>query len=175
VLQDTVLLSGTLAENIGYGIDGATPEQIEHAARCANAHDFIESLPAGYDTEIGERGATLSGGQRQRIAIARAFIRRAPILVLDEPTTGLDADSTRLVVGALRSLMRGTTTIIISHDPGLVRSADRVLLVESGTIAAEGTHDELLDAGGRYAELMLRGSSAHMGTHARPTADGRRS
>jgi ABC-type multidrug transport system fused ATPase/permease subunit len=165
VLQDTVLLSGTLAENIGYGIESATPEQIEHAARCANAHDFIESLPDGYDTEIGERGATLSGGQRQRIAIARAFVRRAPILVLDEPTTGLDADSTRLVVRALRSLMRGTTTIIISHDLNLVRSADRVLLVEHGTIAEEGTHDELQAAGGRYAESMLRGSHRRSGAH----------
>ena len=88
-----------MAENIGYGIEDATREQIEHAARCANAHDFIDELPDGYDTELGERGANLSGGQRQRIAIARAFIRQAPILVLDEPTTGLDADSTRLVVG----------------------------------------------------------------------------
>jgi ABC-type multidrug transport system fused ATPase/permease subunit len=139
VLQDTVLLSGTLAENIGYGIEGATPEQIEHAARCANAHDFIMGMPDGYDTVIGERGATLSGGQRQRIAIARAFIRRAPILVLDEPTTGLDADSTRLVVGALRTLVEDATTIIISHDPNLVRVADRVLLVEDGGIAEESS------------------------------------
>jgi ABC-type multidrug transport system fused ATPase/permease subunit len=139
VLQDTVLLSGTVAENIGYGIEDATQEQIEQAARCANAHDFITSMPAGYDTEVGERGATLSGGQRQRIAIARAFIRQAPILVLDEPTTGLDADSTRLVVGALRTLMRGTTTIIISHDPGLVRCADRVLVVADGSVTEQGS------------------------------------
>jgi ABC-type multidrug transport system fused ATPase/permease subunit len=154
VLQDTVLLSGTLAENIGYGIDGATADQIERAARFANAHDFIESLPKGYDTELGERGATLSGGQRQRISIARAFIRRAPILVLDEPTTGLDADSTRLVVGALRTLMSGTTTIVISHDPTLVRCADRVLVLEDGRVAEQGTHTELQAAGGRYAQLM---------------------
>ena len=139
VLQDTVLLSGTVADNIGYGIEGATQEQIEHAARCANAHDFITSMPAGYDTEVGERGATLSGGQRQRIAIARAFIRQAPILVLDEPTTGLDADSTQLVVGALRTLMRGTTTIIISHDPSLVRCADRVLVVADGSVTEQGS------------------------------------
>jgi ABC-type multidrug transport system fused ATPase/permease subunit len=139
VHQDTVLLSGTVAENVGYGIDGATQQQIERAARCANAHDFITSMSAGYDTEVGERGATLSGGQRQRIAIARAFIRQAPILVLDEPTTGLDADSTRLVVSALRTLMRGTTTIIISHDPGLVRCADRVLVVADGTVVEEGS------------------------------------
>jgi ABC-type multidrug transport system fused ATPase/permease subunit len=159
VLQDTVLLSGTIAENIGYGIEDAGREQIEAAARSANAHGFIRSLPNGYDTEVGERGATLSGGQRQRIAIARAFIRRAPVLVLDEPTTGLDADSTRLVVGALRTLMRGTTTIIISHDPGLVRCADRVLVVADGGIAEEGTPAALQVAGGLYAELMLRWSA----------------
>jgi ATP-binding cassette, subfamily B, bacterial len=165
VLQDTVLLTGTLAENIGYGVESATREQIEEAARRANAHDFIEALPNGYDTEIGERGANLSGGQRQRIAIARAFIRNAPILVLDEPTTGLDADSTRLVVGALRTLMRGTTTIIISHDPVLVRCADRVLLVEDGGIAEDGTHAQLVTAGGHYADLLLRWSDHDRGAH----------
>jgi ABC-type multidrug transport system fused ATPase/permease subunit len=163
VLQDTVLLSGTVAENIGYGIEGATREQVEEAARCANAHDFIESLPGGYDSEIGEQGTTLSGGQRQRIAIARAFIRRAPVLVLDEPTTGLDADSTHLVVSALRTLMRGTTTIIISHDPDLVRCADRALLVDNGGIAEEGTPAELQRAGGLYADLMRRWSEKYDG------------
>jgi ABC-type multidrug transport system fused ATPase/permease subunit len=163
VLQDTVLLSGTVADNIGYGIEGATQEQIEEAARCANAHEFIAALPAGYDSEIGERGTTLSGGQRQRIAIARAFIRRAPILVLDEPTTGLDADSTRSVVGALRTLMREATTIIISHDPGLIRCADRVLVVDGGRIAEEGRPAELREAGGLYAELMRRWSAGHAG------------
>jgi ABC-type multidrug transport system fused ATPase/permease subunit len=162
VLQDTVLLSGTLAENIGYGIEDATRDQIEEAARSANAHDFIESLPAGYDTELGERGSTLSGGQRQRIAIARAFIRRAPILVLDEPTTGLDAGSARLVVGALRTLMRGTTTIIISHDPSLVRCADRILVIDGGRIVEDGTHADLHRAGGLYAELMSDRSGDHV-------------
>jgi ABC-type multidrug transport system fused ATPase/permease subunit len=162
VLQDTVLLSGTVAENIGYGIDGPTLEQIEHAARCANAHDFITSMSAGYDTEVGERGATLSGGQRQRIAIARAFIRQAPILVLDEPTTGLDAESTRLVVGALRTLMRGKTTIIISHDPSLVRCADRVLVIADGSIADERSIAGLQDTAGQdeephtVSEIILR-------------------
>ena len=165
VLQDTVLLSGTLAENIGYGVDGAARERIEEAARRANAHDFIEALPDGYDTELGERGANLSGGQRQRIAIARAFVRRAPILVLDEPTTGLDVHSTRLVVGALRTLMRGTTTIIISHDPALVRCADRVLLLEDGAIAEDGTHAQLMTAGGRYADLARRWSEQDGGAH----------
>jgi ABC-type multidrug transport system fused ATPase/permease subunit len=134
VLQDTLLLSGTVAENIAYGIDDATPERIERAARLANAHDFITALPMGYDTELGERGATLSGGQRQRLAIARAFIRETPILILDEPTTGLDSDSARLVVSALRELMRGRSTIIMSHDASLIRCADRILAVSSGRI-----------------------------------------
>jgi ABC-type multidrug transport system fused ATPase/permease subunit len=142
VLQDTVLLSGTVAENIGYGVEGATQREIEAAARSANAHDFIECLPQGYDTVLGERGSTLSGGERQRIAIARAFIRRAPILVLDEPTTGLDADSTRLVVAALRNLVRDTTTIIISHDAALLGCADRILVVRDGRIAEELTPRE---------------------------------
>jgi ABC-type multidrug transport system fused ATPase/permease subunit len=158
VLQDTVLLSGSIAENIGYGVEDATPEEIEASARSANAHDFVTALPRGYATEVGERGSTLSGGQRQRIAIARAFIRRAPMLVLDEPTTGLDADSTRLVVGALRSLMRETTTIIISHDPDLVRCAHRVLVVDDGGIVEEGTPADLQRTGGRYAQLMQRWS-----------------
>jgi ABC-type transport system involved in Fe-S cluster assembly fused permease/ATPase subunit len=140
VLQDTLLLSGTVRENIGYGVDAATREEIEVAARSANAHDFIEALPDGYDTVLGERGSTLSGGQRQRIAIARAFVRRAPILVLDEPTTGLDADSTRLVVEALRSLVRGTTTIVISHDEALLRCADRVLEINDGHITSGDPH-----------------------------------
>ena len=134
VLQDTVLLTGTVAENIGYGIADARAEDVEAAARMANAHDFIMAMPDGYATTLGERGATLSGGQRQRLAIARAFIRRAPILILDEPTTGLDRESADVVVGALRTLMQGTTTIVISHDPALVRCADRVMRISAGSI-----------------------------------------
>ena len=137
VLQDTVLLSGTVAENIGYGIVDAQEEEIEAAARLANAHDFIMAMPDGYATQLGERGSTLSGGQRQRLAIARAFIRRAPILILDEPTTGLDRESADTVVSALRSLMTGATTIVISHDPALVRCADRVLVVSHGRVVEE--------------------------------------
>jgi ABC-type multidrug transport system fused ATPase/permease subunit len=156
VLQDTVLLSGSVAENIGYGVDDATPERIEAAARLANAHSFIAAMPDGYDTQLGERGAMLSGGQRQRIAIARAFIRETPILILDEPTTGLDLESTQLVLTALRSLMRGKTTIIISHDPGLIRCADRVLVISGGRIAESGEHTELMNARGLYAELYSR-------------------
>jgi len=156
VLQDTVLLNGTVAENIGYGIADSTPERIEAAAQMANAHSFIMAMPDGYDTQLGERGAMLSGGQRQRIAIARAFIRETPILILDEPTTGLDLESTQLVLTALRSLMRGKTTIIISHDPGLIRCADRILVIADGRIAESGEHNELMSARGLYAELYVR-------------------
>ena len=153
VLQETVLLSGTVAENIGYGIEDAAAEQIETAARMANAHDFIMEMPDGYATPLGERGATLSGGQRQRLAIARAFIRRAPILILDEPTTGLDRESARTVVSALRDLMQGTTTIVISHDADLIQCADRVMVIAQGRIVQEGRPATLLSSGGPYAQL----------------------
>jgi len=156
VLQDTVLLSGSVAENIAYGVADATPERVEAAARLANAHNFIQAMPDGYDTQLGERGAMLSGGQRQRIAIARAFIRQTPILILDEPTTGLDLESTQLVLTALRSLMRGKTTIIISHDPGLIRCADRILVISDGRIAESGSHQQLMMAGRLYTELYAR-------------------
>ena len=134
VLQETVLLAGSVAENIAYGIEDATQEDVEAAAKLANAHDFITELPDGYDTPLGERGSTLSGGQRQRLAIARAFIRRAPLLILDEPTTGLDTESAEVVVDALAELMRGKTTIVISHDPGLIQRSDRILVVSGGRI-----------------------------------------
>ena len=137
VLQDTVLLTGTVAENIGYGIADARDRDIEAAARLANAHDFIMAMPEGYATQLGERAATLSGGQRQRLAIARAFIRKAPILILDEPTTGLDRESADVVVRALRSLMSEATTIVVSHDPALIRCADRVLRVSDGTVVED--------------------------------------
>jgi hypothetical protein len=114
------------------------------------------AMPDGYDTQLGERGSMLSGGQRQRIAIARAFIRETPILILDEPTTGLDLESTQLVLTALRSLMDGKTTIIISHDPGLIRCADRILVIADGYIAESGQHEDLISARGLYAELYLR-------------------
>ena len=130
--------TGTVAENIGYGVGDAHDRDIEAAARMANAHDFIMAMPDGYSTQLGERAATLSGGQRQRLAIARAFIRRAPILILDEPTTGLDRESADVVVSALRTLMHGTTTIVISHDAALVRCADRVMRISASIIEDHG-------------------------------------
>jgi len=153
VLQEAILFSGTVADNIAYGRPGATREEIIAAAMQANAHDFIEQMPSGYDTELSERAGNLSGGQRQRIAIARAFIRNTPILILDEPTTGLDADSSELVLLALRELMRGKATIIISHDLNLIRQADKIVAIKDGQIVQVGTHKELLKAGGLYADL----------------------
>jgi len=154
VLQETLLLTGTVAENIAYGIDDPDPARIERAARLAQAHEFIEELPLGYQTVLGERASTLSGGQRQRLAIARAFIRDAPVLVLDEPTTGLDPESSAQVIAALRTLIAGTTTIIISHDAELVRCADRVLVLDDGRIVQEGSPAVLAHSPGAFAGLF---------------------
>ena len=163
VLQETILFSGTVAENIAYGRSNATREELLAAAVQANAREFIEKLPDGYDTRLGERGANLSGGQRQRLAIARAFVRNTPILILDEPTTGLDADSVHLVLLALRALMRDKTTIIISHDLNLVRDADKIVVLKDGAIDEVGTHASLLAAGGLYANLYLKQFSEKQG------------
>ncbi|MGH8970905.1 MAG: ABC transporter ATP-binding protein, partial [Actinomycetes bacterium] len=156
VLQEAVLFSGTIAENIGYGREGASREEVVTAAKQANAHDFISELPEGYDTVLGERAATLSGGQRQRLSIARAFVRGAPILVLDEPTTGLDAESSDLVMQGLTTLLRGKTAVIISHDFKLMELADRVLVMSAGRILEEGRAEDLLARGGLYADLHAR-------------------
>lgn len=157
VLQETVLFRGTVADNIGYGRAGATREQVLAAARLANVHEFVDQMADGFDTMLDERAANLSGGQRQRIAIARAFVRDTPILILDEPTTGLDGDSTQLVLRALLTLMRGKTTLIISHDLNLIRSADKVVVLERGRMVQRGCPEELLTAGGPYAELLAKG------------------
>ena len=156
VLQETVLLRGTVAENIAYGREGATFDDVVAAAKQANAHDFVMELPDGYDTVLGERAATLSGGQRQRLAIARAFIRDAPIVILDEPTTGLDAESSALVAEALQTLVRDRSTLIVSHDLNLIRSVDRVLVISAGRIHEEGSPADLLTSGGLYADLYAR-------------------
>ncbi len=153
VLQENVLFNTSVADNIGYGMRGATSEQIRQAAEMANAHEFISKLPRGYDTVVGERGITLSGGQRQRIAIARAVIRNTPILILDEPSSGLDAASEELVFDAIDRLIEGRTTIVIAHRFSTIRRANAILVVDDGRIVESGKHDHLLAAGGLYAKL----------------------
>ena len=153
VLQNTVLFSGTVRENIAFGRPDATDDDVVAAARLANADEFINRMPDGYDSHVGERGHTLSGGQRQRIGIARAFIRDSPILILDEPTASLDAESEELVIEGLERLMKGRTVIIIAHRLSTIRDADRILAIADGVVAEDGTHDELLALGGVYAHL----------------------
>jgi ABC-type multidrug transport system ATPase subunit len=155
VLGDTELLDGTVAENIAAAVPEVTQQRIEKAARDANAHAFIRTLPEGYQTRLGPRGVNLSRSQRQRLAIARAFVRDTPILILDEPTAGLDVGSAWLVDAALHRLMRGRTTILISRDLGLIRSAARILVVSDGRIVERGTHEKLLASGRTYADLYL--------------------
>jgi len=153
VLQDTVLFRGTVRDNIAYGRPDATEEQIIAAARLANADEFIVRMPRGYDTMIGERGVTLSGGQRQRIGIARALIRDAPILIMDEPTAALDTESEKLVMEGLDRLMRGRTVLTITHRLNTIRGADTIIVLHGGIVAEQGTHEELLARSGIYAEL----------------------
>ncbi|MCW2511551.1 MAG: ABC-type multidrug transport system, ATPase and permease component [Mycobacterium sp.] len=153
VLQDTVLFHGTVRENIAFGKPEATDDEILAAAKLANADEFIVRMPKGYDSIVGERGLTLSGGQRQRIGIARAFIRNSPILILDEPTAALDAESEELVVEGLERLMKGRTAIVIAHRLSTIRDADKIIVLKDGVVAEEGTNDELLARGGIYADL----------------------
>ena len=153
VLQDTLLFRATIWENIAYGKPGAAPKEIKRAAELANAREFIEEMPDGYDTMVGERGVTLSGGQRQRIAIARAVIRNTPILILDEPTVGLDAASEQSVIEALDKLMKGRTSVVIAHHLDTIRHADVIFVIKDCELAEQGTHEALLAKNGVYAEL----------------------
>ncbi|NUS80707.1 MAG: ABC transporter ATP-binding protein, partial [Streptomyces sp.] len=155
--QETLILHGTIRENIACGRPGATQEEIERAAAAAAAHTFVTELPGGYDTVIAPGTAALSGGQLKRVAIARAILRAAPVLILDEPTAGLDAMAARRIVQPLRHLMSGRTTIMITHDLSLAPDADRILVVDGGRLVEEGTHDELVRRGGTYARLAYAG------------------
>ena len=148
-----MLFHRTLAENIAYGKPDATREQIIHAAKQAHAWEFIQKLPEGLETMVGERGIKLSGGQRQRIAIARALLKDAPILVLDEATSALDSESERLIQGSLDTLMQKRTSIVIAHRLSTIAQLDRIIVLEHGKIAEDGSHQELLAKKGIYASL----------------------
>ena len=154
VTQETYLFNETVRINIAYGLERkVTDEEIEQAARAANAHDFIMALPNGYDSVIGERGVKISGGQRQRLAIARALLRNAPILILDEATASLDTESEREVQKALEALLQDRTTLVIAHRLSTIRNATRIIVLQDGKKVEEGTHEELIAKGGAYKHL----------------------
>jgi ABC-type multidrug transport system fused ATPase/permease subunit len=153
VLQEPIIFSGSLAENVAYGRPGANRAAIIEASRAAGLHDFIAELPDGYDTEVGERGVRLSGGQRQRLSIARAFLKDAPILILDEPTSNLDATTEQAIFQSLDRLAKGRTSLVISHRLTTAQRADRIVVVAEGRVVEQGTHAALLAAGGAYARL----------------------
>ena len=153
VLQDNVLFSGTLEDNIKYGRPDATREQVQAAATAANAHEFIEKLPDGYATVVGERGSKLSGGQRQRVAIARAILKDPRILIFDEATSALDTQSERLIQQAMERLMKGRTTFVIAHRLSTIQRADTILVMDGGRLVEQGRHEELVSQGGLYSRL----------------------
>jgi len=153
VLQEPLLFSMSIRDNLRYGRLDATEEEIVEAARAANAHDFIAKLPEGYDTALGERGSRLSGGERQRICVARAFLKDAPILILDEPTSSIDSKTEAVILDSLDRLMEGRTTFMIAHRLSTIRRADWILVMDQGRVVEQGKHDELLAAAGLYRQL----------------------
>jgi subfamily B ATP-binding cassette protein MsbA len=153
VAQETMLFNDTVRNNIAYGQPHVSQPEVERAAQAALAHDFIQRMPEGYETVIGERGFRLSGGERQRLSIARALLKNAPVLILDEATSALDSESEALVQTALQNLMTGRTVFVIAHRLSTVRRADRIIVLENGTIADQGSHEELLTRLGTYRRL----------------------
>jgi len=159
VSQEPVLFSGTIAENIAWGKENASQEEIEAAARAANAYDFVTSFPDGFNTQVGEKGTQLSGGQKQRIAIARAIVKNPKILLLDEATSALDTESEKIVQEALDSAMQGRTTVVIAHRLSTIRNADNIAVVDHVKIAEQGTHEKLMDNNAHYSKLIQRQTS----------------
>ena len=154
VNQEAILFNDTFLNNITFGVENATMEEVVTAARIANAHDFIMATPDGYDTIIGDRGSRLSGGQRQRISIARAILKNPPVLILDEATSALDTENERLVQEALENLMKNRTTLVVAHRLSTIRNADLICVLNDGEIVERGTHDELLALNGYYTKLV---------------------
>ena len=166
VPQDTVLFNDTIRYNIAYGRDDAAPEEIEAVARAARIHDFITSLPQGYDTQVGERGLKLSGGEKQRVGIARTLLKNPPILILDEATSALDTTTEREIQAQLSAMGQGRSVIMIAHRLSTIAEADQILVMEDGEIIERGRHDDLVARGGRYAGLWLRQAAEEDATEA---------